>query len=100
MQNRVLSMLSITAKAGKIASGGFTAEQAVKSGKAYLVIASVDASDNTKKEFSDMAAYYGIPYREYGSKEELGSCIGKQFRAVLAVTDEKLAQAVLSKLEL
>ena len=36
--DRVLSMLGIAAKAGKIASGEFSAETAVKSGKAYLVI--------------------------------------------------------------
>jgi ribosomal protein L7Ae-like RNA K-turn-binding protein len=41
-----------------------------------------------------MTDFYRVPMYLYGSKEELGQCIGKQFRASLAVTDENLARAV------
>ena len=45
-----------------------------------------------------MTSFYEVPIYFYGSKEDLGRCIGKQFRASLAVTDENLAKAVESKL--
>ena len=96
--DRVLSMLGIAAKAGKIASGEFSAETAVKSGKAYLVITAGDASEHKKKKFRDMAKFYGVPCRVYGDRETLGGCIGKNYRAVLAVTDERLAGAVIGKI--
>ena len=53
--DRVLSMLGIAARAGKVASGEFSTEKAVKAGKAYLVLTAEDASENTKKKFRDMA---------------------------------------------
>jgi ribosomal protein L7Ae-like RNA K-turn-binding protein len=34
----------------------------------------------------------------FGTKEELGRCIGKEFRASLAIVDENLAKAVEQKL--
>ena len=41
-----LSMLGIAAKAGKVASGEYQTEHAVKSHKAFLVIVAEDASEN------------------------------------------------------
>lgn len=101
MQNdKVLSMLGIAAKAGNVVSGEFSTEKAVKSGHAYLVIVSSEASENTKKSFSNMTDFYHVPCYFYGGKEELGRSIGKQFRASLAVTDENLARAVENKLKM
>ena len=94
MVDRVLSMLGIAAKAGNVVSGEFSTEKAVKTGKAYLVIVSEEASDNTKKMFENMTDFYGVPCFYYGTKEDLGRAIGKQFRASLAVTDENLSKAV------
>lgn len=93
-------MLGIAAKSGNVVSGEFSTEKAVKTGKACLVIVSAEASENTKKSFRNMTDFYHVPCYCYGSKEALGRCIGKQFRASLAVTDEKLARAVESKLEI
>ena len=59
-----------------------------------------DASDNTKKHFKDMTDFYEVPCYFYSNKVELGNCIGKEFRASLAVIDENLAKAVESKLNI
>ena len=101
MQNdKVLSMLGIAAKSGNVVSGEFSTEKAVKTGQAYLVIVSAESSENTKKSFFNMTDFYHVPCYCYGSKEDLGRCIGKEFRASLAVIDENLAKAVESKLEM
>ena len=94
-----LSLLGLAAKAGKVVSGGFSVEKAVKSGKAFLVITAEDASENTKKEFRDMCTYYEVPFYSIGSKEELGRAIGKEYRASLALTDENFSRAVINKIE-
>lgn len=93
-----LSMIGIAARAGNIASGEFSTEKAVKSGKAFLVIVAKDASQNTKKHFSDMCEYRQIPLFEYADKKQLGNCIGKEHRASLAVTDGNLAGAIIKRL--
>ena len=88
-KDRILSMLGLAAKAGKIASGEFSTEKAVKSRQAFLVIVSKEASENTKKMFRNMCAFYQVPMYLYASKEALGNAIGRQFRASLAVLDQK-----------
>ena len=92
-------MLGIAAKSGSVVSGEFSTEKAVKTGHAFLVIVSEEASDNTNKMFTNMTDFYEVPMYVFGTKEELGRCIGKEFRASLAITDENLANAVENKLK-
>ena len=89
--NKVLSLIGLSTKAGKIVSGEFSTEKAVKTGKAWLVIVSAEASD--------MCTYYEVPCYDFGGKEELGRAMGKEFRASLAVTDENLAAAMEKQLK-
>lgn len=92
--NKAYGMIGMAMKAGKVASGEFATEKAVKTGKAALVIVSEAASENTKKKFRNMCDYYEVPIRFLGQKEELGHAIGKEFRASLAVLDAGLAKAI------
>ena len=100
LKNRLFSNISLAQKAGRVASGEYATEMAVKSGKAYLVIVAEDASDNTKKSFTNMCEFYECDLVFYGKKENLGHAIGKEFRASVAITDENLAQAVKKKITL
>ena len=97
--NRILSSLGLAQKAGCIASGEYAVEKAVKVGLASLVIVAEDASDNTKKKFSDMCKYYQVPFACYSQKELLGHGIGKEFRASLAVLDGGFAKAIEKQLD-
>ena len=94
----VLRMIGLAAKAGKVVSGEFMTENAVKSKEAYLVIIAQDVSNNTRKKFGNMCSYYKVEMREYADKDALVHAIGKEFRASLAVIDKGLAQAVLKKM--
>lgn len=98
--NRVFSLLGLAMKAGKVVSGEFSTEKAIKTGKAFLVIVAEDASDNTKKAFSDSCSYYQVPFTIYGTKDELGHGIGKQMRASLAVMDEGFGREIAKKIEM
>lgn len=101
MQNdRILSSLSLAQKAGRVASGEFATEKAVKTGLAYLVIVASDASDNTKKKMKNMTAFYEVPMYIYASKDDLGGCIGKEYRSMVAVLDQGFAKSMESKLKL
>ena len=95
--NKVFGLLGLAAKAGKLVSGEFAVEKAIKGGKAFLVILAEDASENTKKHFCDMCGYRKIPVRFLGSKEELGRCIGKEFRANVALLDAGFAESIVKK---
>ena len=95
--DKVLQLLSLAQRAGKVSSGEFKTEESVKLGKASLVILASDASDNTKKKFSNMCEFYEVPILFYSDKETIGHYIGKEFRASVAVTDEGLSNKILSE---
>lgn len=95
---KVFSLFGLAARAGRIASGEFQTETAVKTGTARLVVVAEDASDNTKKLFGDKCSFYQVPLFVFGTKEELGHAIGKECRASLAILDAGLAEAVRKKL--
>ena len=97
-KQKVFGLLGLAAKAGKIQSGEFSAEKSVKSGRAYLVIVSEEASENTKKMFRNMCTYYRVPCYEFGGKEELGHALGREMRASLAVQDEGFSKAITKQL--
>lgn len=86
--------MGIATKSGNVASGEFSTEKAVKGKKAALVIVAEDSSDNTKKMFTNMCTYYNVPIYFFGSKNDLGHAMGKEFRASLAVFDKGLANAI------
>ena len=91
-------MLGIATKAGKVVTGEFSTEKAIKTGKAYLVIVAGDASDNTKKRFADSSAFYHKNIITVGEKSELGRAIGKDDRSVLTVNDKGFAKKIAEML--
>lgn len=97
-QDKLLSLVGLAQRAGKIASGEFSTEKSVKEGKAYCVIVALDASENTKKNFTNMCNYYHIPIYFYGDKETIGKAIGKEFRASIAINDEGFAKSVVRQI--
>ncbi|MCI9569062.1 MAG: 50S ribosomal protein L7ae [Lachnospiraceae bacterium] len=97
-RSKILGLLGLAARAGKVQSGEFSTEQSIKSGRACLVIVSGEASENTKKMFRNMCTYYKVPYVEFGGKEELGHAIGRGMRASLAVQDAGFSDAVKKQL--
>jgi ribosomal protein L7Ae-like RNA K-turn-binding protein len=98
VMNKLYSYLGLCQKAGKLKSGNFQVEDAVKDGSAVLVLFSSEASENSKKGFVDMCKFYGVKYQEIGSIDEISKAIGKECRVVLAVTDENMAALVESQL--
>lgn len=98
-QNNIYAMLGLAMKARAVVSGEVACESAVKSMKAHLVLVPTDASFNTKKLFSNKTTFYGIPYVEFGTKDELGHAIGKDMRSSVAITDEGFAKAIITKIE-
>lgn len=96
----VYGTLGLAMKSGNVASGEFLTEQAVRSGTAKLVIVAEDASDNTKKKFLNSCSYYKVPIAVFGDKDALGSAIGKEFRASLAVLNEGFASSISKNLDL
>ena len=97
--NRALSLISISAKAGKAASGETAVLDAIRSGKARLVIIAADASEGTADRMIDKCSYYGVRYLRYSDKETLGRSLGKSERSSAAILDDGLADALFDRVQ-
>ena len=80
-------------------SGEMACENALRERKAKLMLVCADASDNTKKKFSQKAYYYQVPFRLICQKEELAKVTGLVNRSAVAVTDEGFAKSIDSQIE-
>jgi ribosomal protein L7Ae-like RNA K-turn-binding protein len=92
-KSRLLSLLSLAVKAGRLQAGEDVCERALRSGEAKLVIVCGDASGNTRKKFENKAFYYNVPCRVVLLKSELSAAIGKMNRASAVITDSGFAES-------
>ena len=99
-KNKVFSLIGLATRARRVVSGEFSTEKSVKSGRSHMVIVSEEASDNTKKMFTNMCTYYKVPICYFGGKDELGPAMGKEMRASLAVVEEGLAKAIVKQMNM
>lgn len=97
--NKALGMLGLAKRAGKIASGEFLCDKAIKSGQSHLIIIATDISDKSKKAICDACRYYGVEYIQFALSEELGKFSGGGRKCVISVNDESFKNAILSKIE-
>lgn len=97
--NKILGMIGLAKRAGKITSGEFLCEKAVKDGQSRLIIIASDISENAKKQILNACNYYRVEYIEYSSSAELGKAIGADSRMVVSVNDDSFKNAILSKIE-
>ncbi|MCL2397156.1 MAG: ribosomal L7Ae/L30e/S12e/Gadd45 family protein [Defluviitaleaceae bacterium] len=98
-KKRLLSMMALARKAGKLTTGEEGCEKAIRSGLALLVFVATDASDNTKKKFGNKTTFYDVPIYSFFTKEETGRHTGLYTRAVFVVTDENFAGKMVEIIE-
>ena len=99
MNRQILSLLSLCQRAGKMKTGEDTVEKAIQKKEAKLVIIPEDASDNTKKKFTNKCKHYDVPLLITSTKDILSSIIGKDNRSTFAIIDENFANKIHSMLE-
>ncbi len=93
---KLLGMLGLAKRAGKVSTGTFICEKAIKSKTAKLVILAEDASANTAKAISDACSYCNVRLIKCALKSDLGHAVGAQAdRAVVSVNDNNFAKAIL-----
>lgn len=94
--NKTLSLMGICRKAGRLLPGHDIVFDAVRSGKAKLIILTSDASQRHEREL-EAAGFTGNTVRLTISAEEASPFIGKR-SCIFAVTDEGFAQSIEKKI--
>ena len=98
-KKRLLSMVALARKAGRLTTGEEGCEKAVRQGIAQLIFVAADASANTQKKFGNKAAFYGVQICNLLTKEEIGRHTGLYNRAAFVVTDENFANKMREIIE-
>ena len=88
--DRLLGMLGLCARAGKLITGEKACVQAVRAGEAYAAVLDGAASDNAVEALTRACAGHGVPLLRTGPFE-LGDAIGKPARMAAAITDPRMA---------
>lgn len=97
--DKALGMLGLAKRAGRVVTGEFACDKAIKNGQSRLIIIARDISENGRKAVCDACRYYGVEWIEYGTAEELGKITGADQRCVVSINDENFKNAILSKIE-
>lgn len=87
--------MGISKKAGFIIEGYNTCEELIKKRKIYLVILSKEASENTKKKFSNYSSRYKVPLISELPKEDMGRCLGLEEINIVGISDQKMAKQLI-----
>lgn len=94
MTDRLLSMLGLCMRAGKMISGEKACIQAVRNGTVHLAVLDRAASANAVKAVTDACTYHNIPLI-YTRENELGYAVGKPGRMTAAITDPSFADRII-----
>jgi ribosomal protein L7Ae-like RNA K-turn-binding protein len=89
--DRVLGMIGMARKAGLLAMGVNLSMEAVRSGRADLLVVARDAAKNAAAAAAKAQADHRIDTICYAGKEELGRAVGKPAISILAVCDKGMA---------
>lgn len=95
MINKVNGLLGISSKAGKVLAGTDLVLEEMSKGKVKLVIVATDASEKTIKNIKFYSEKNNVPLIIYGTIDENSKSIGKHNKAIIAVKDKNLADAIL-----
>ena len=100
MRERTLKFLGLMRRANALQVGENNAGEAVRAGKAKLLLLAADASDNAKKRAESFTGgrsclLLPLPF----TKEELGDALGQGGCSMAAVTDLGFANALIKRLE-
>ena len=91
---RILNMLGLCMRAGKIISGEKACIQAIRVGKVCVVLLDNGTAKNAEKAITDACSYHEVPLILV-PEDELGFAIGKPGRMVAAITDPSMADRIL-----
>ncbi len=97
--NKALSYLALARKGGHAELGEEPVGAAARAQKAHLILVAGDASDHTRRRAEAFAAGTDQQcIRLDATKEEMGFAVGRTSLAIAAVTDQRLALALVNAL--
>ena len=97
IDNKILGLIGLAMKAGKISFGADMVEEDIKKHKVKLVIISEEASEHTKNKFLKLSEENNISIIIDDTIGNLSKAIGKSNKAIIGIKDENFAKSIQNK---
>ena len=91
---KILGLLGLASRARKISFGADSTIIEMKKKKINLIIIANDASDRTKRKFTEIAENSNIQIIFFGSIDEISKAIGKKNKAIVGIKDNNIAAEI------
>ena len=98
-QDKILNLLGIARKAGKLALGFTATSLALKKKVVAMVILAADTSPHTKEKIERLCRVHQIRLYYLANQAELGRALGKTSQAVIGVLSPQIAAAFEKQLD-
>ena len=89
--DRLRGLLGLSQRAGRLLTGMDNTQNAIRTGKACLVLADESAAENTMKKLADACIYYHVPLMKL-PQGLLEGATGRDGRMMGALTDNGFAE--------
>ena len=93
-ESKVLGLVGIATKAGKISFGAESVKDAINKHRATLVIVANDASIKTIENFKFICEKNKILFLKFSNIEALSKSIGKPNKAIISINDKNFSEEI------
>ena len=94
-QQKVLNLLLLVRKAGKLILGFDACESSVLSGKSKFLIYCSDLSKNTQNRLQNLLAEHKIKSQEFGTKSLFGNAFKTKDLGIISIEDKNFASGII-----
>jgi predicted RNA-binding protein YlxR (DUF448 family) len=99
IRQRIVSLLTMTIKAGKLAAGFSAVDDALRKGRGHLLLFATDISSGTKEKIRSSPGVIPSRQIELFTTQEIGGMAGRELVSAVAILDEGFANALWSEWE-
>ena len=97
INNKVLGLIGLAMKAGKVCFGADSVEENISNKKVKLLIISKESTERTQKKFVEICNKNNIPVIIDGKIDILSKTIGKNNKAMIGIKDKNFANSIQKK---
>lgn len=93
------TLMGFAARAGKVLNGYNTCLMMMDRHKAKLLIVTEDISENSRDKMISNAEKNKVPYRIYGTMDELSHITGTAGKGIFVITDRQFAETISGEID-
>ena len=94
VNNKILGLLGLSAKAGKICFGSDSVENEIRKKKVNIVIVAIDGSERTRNKFEKICNENNIRMIISDTIDNISKAIGKSNKAIIGIKDKNIANQI------